>query len=369
LTLVYCVLYENIEAARRHAEKVIVAYEEVDPTMKMKQFNVAVVGCGNVAHMHFEAYVAHPERIRLVAACDPDRERREEAQKTYGFTQGFASVEEMIAHAEWEVAAVCTPTPIRAEAVDALAAAGKHVLVEKPFADNYDDARHMVEMCDAAGVRLAVNQNFRYHYPFDTARDLVAQGAIGRVVTIAHQDLMFRQDAGWRIRTDRHALAVMGAHWLDGFRFLLDDEATSVLCATQSSAAIDCAGETDASIDIGFARGTMVSYVESFSSPFKRAETVVIGESGVLVLGYDGARLYDKEHRTEPRQHWDNPYAGARKPEATFKDLDLLLTSVEQGTDPPNSGHDNMKTIALLDAAYRSAAQRRSITLHEGVPA
>jgi predicted dehydrogenase len=42
--------------------------------------------------------------------------------------------------------------------------------------------------------------------------------------------------------------------------------------------------------------------------------------------------------------------------------------AVEQGTDPPNSGHDNVKTIALLDAAYRSAAQRRSVALHEGAP-
>lgn len=335
----------------------------------MKKFTVAVVGCGVVARMHFEAYTAHPERIRLVAACDPDRARLEEARQTYGIPQGFASLEEMIAHADWEVAAVCTPTPIRAQAVEALAAAGKHVLVEKPFADNYDDARHMVEVCDAAGVRLAVNQNFRYHYPFDTARDLVAQGAVGRVVTIAHQDLMFRQDAGWRIKTGRHALAVMGVHWLDGFRFLLDDEATSVRCATYSSAAVDCAGETDAAVDIGFAHGAMVSYVQSFSSPFKRTDTVVIGESGALVLGYEGTRLYDKEHRTEPRRQWANPYAGARKPDATFKDLDLLLTSVEQDTDPPHSGHDNLKTVALLDAAYRSAAQGRPLTLREGVPA
>jgi len=332
----------------------------------MKQFNVAVVGCGNVAHMHFEAYAAHPDRLRLVAACDPDCGRLEEAQRTYGFAQGFASVEEMIAHAEWEVAAVCTPTPIRAEAVDALADAGKHILVEKPFADNYDDARHMVETCDRAGVRLAVNQNFRYHYPFDTARDLVAHGAIGRVVNVAHQDLMFRQDAGWRARTGRHALAVMGVHWLDGFRFLLADEATSVLCETRSSAAIDCAGETDASLQVSFAHGAMVSYVESFSSPFKRTDTVVIGETGALVLGYDGVHLYDKEHQTEPRQQWANSYAGGRKPEATFKDLDLLLTAVEQGNEPLNNGHDNLKTIALLDGAYRSAKEQRVIVLREG---
>src|SRR5581483_2402851 len=156
----------------------------------MKQFNIAVVGCGNVSRMHFEAYLGHPERIRVVAACDPDVRHLNEARSKYGFAQGFTSLEEMIAQAEWEVAVVCTPTPIRARVIDTLASAGKHIFVEKPFADSYHDALHMVEACERAGVRIAVNQNFRYHYPFEKARSLISQGAIGRVVNIVHQDLM-----------------------------------------------------------------------------------------------------------------------------------------------------------------------------------
>lgn len=335
----------------------------------MKRFNIAVVGCGNVSRMHFDAYQDHPERVQIVAACDPVSEQLNEAQSKYGFAQGFASLEAMIAHAAWDVAVVCTPTPVRKQVVETLAAAGKHIFVEKPFADSYQEAQHMVNTCSRAGIKLAVNQNFRYHYPFEKARELVAQGAVGRVVSIVHQDLMFRQDKGWRTQTQRHALSVMGVHWLDGFRWLLNDVATSVFCETRSSSAIQSVGETEATVQVNFKQGALASYVESFSSPVPRTETIVLGETGTLVLTYDGLGLFEQKGRVAPHMQWENPLRGAHKPEATFIDLNLLLTSLEEGTEPPNSGRDNLQTIALLDSAYRSAEEHRVIALNEGVPA
>jgi predicted dehydrogenase len=335
----------------------------------MKRFNIAVVGCGNVSRMHFDAYQGHPERVQVVAACDPVGAQLSEAQKKYGFAQGFASLEAMIAHAEWDVAVVCTPTPVRRQVVETLAAARKHIFVEKPFADSYHDAQYMVNTCSQAGVRLAVNQNFRYHYPFERARELVAQGAVGRVVSIVHQDLMFRQDQGWRTQAQRHALSVMGVHWLDGFRWLLNDVATSVFCETRSSSAIQSVGETEAAVQVNFKQGALASYVESFSSPFPRTETLVLGETGTLMLTYDGLSLFEQKGRAVPHLHWENPLRGSHKPEATFIGLNLLLTSLEESTEPPNSGRDNLQTIALLDSAYRSAEEHRVIALNEGVPA
>lgn len=333
----------------------------------MKQFNIALIGCGNNAHMHLEAYQSHTDRVRLVAACDPVADHLHTMCQKYGIERGFFSLEEMIAQAEWDVGVVCTPTHIRTQVVDTLAAAGKHVFVEKPFADSFEDAQHMVKSCQQADVQLAVNQNFRDHYPFELARELVAQGEIGPVVSIVHQELMFRQDHGWRTQLQRHALAVMGVHWFDGFRRILDDDAASLFCATRSSAAIDSVGETEATVSITFKQGTLVSYTESFSSPLNRTETVVLGETGALVLTYDNTRLFDLHDRNTPRKQWDNPYRGANKAEATFLGINRLLTAVEQGSEPANSGQDNLKTIALLDAAYRSAEERCPVIFQEGM--
>lgn len=341
-----------------------------------KRFDIAVVGCGGVSQMHFEGYAPHSDRVHVVAACDLDPSRAAAAAQRWGVPAVFPSLEEMIAGASWEVAVVCTPTPVREAVVTALAAAGKHVFVEKPMADSYDEARRMVAACREAGVRLAVNQNFRYHYPFSQARELIAAGRLGQVLGITHHDLFFRQDRGWRTGQQRHALAVMGIHWLDGFRWTLDDEARSLLCRTHSSQTINCAGETEAFVQIAFAKGASVSYVQSFCSPFARTETVIIGEQAALLLNYPGAALYTKESGREGHrgaavvpERWPNPLAGANKPEASFVGLNHLLAAIETGQEPPNSGQDNLQTVALLDACYRSADEGEMVGFEGGRPA
>jgi predicted dehydrogenase len=140
------------------------------------------------------------------------------------------------------------------------------------------------------------------------------------------------------------------------------------VCQTRSSAAIDCAGETDATVQIAFETGAVATYIQSFSTPLARTETLVLGEVGLLVLTYQGAALYQREAGREPVERWSNPYAGPGKPESAFAGLDHLLTAVENGGAPPNSGEDNLNSIALLDAAYRSAVEGRIISFEDGVP-
>jgi predicted dehydrogenase len=328
----------------------------------MTVHEIAMVGCGGVTAMHFDGYLAHPERVRIVAACDPLQERREWAQQTYGVERVFAGLEEMIADSEWTVAVLCTPSSVRQEMVETLAAAGKHILVEKPLADNFAEAEAVVTACAKAGVQLAVNQNFREHYGFHIARDLIAGGRIGDVHGVIHNNLMFRQDSGWRTGVERHALSVMGVHWFDGFRYMLGREATWVWCRTSSSPEVDCAGETDAFTQVLF-DDTPVSYVQSFSSRLPRTETVILGRLGTLRLDHNGVSLSEQGSTSQ----WENPYAGRGKPESTFRCLDRLLQALEGGGEPSNSGEDNLRTIALLDAAYASARTEAPVTLSGGL--
>ncbi|MDP9362909.1 MAG: Gfo/Idh/MocA family oxidoreductase [Chloroflexota bacterium] len=335
----------------------------------MRQVRIAIVGCGGVSRMHFEAYRHHPERVAIVAACDPVPALLDEVRAAYGVPHTFASLDDLLAQADFDVAVVCTPTTVRRSVVAQLAAAGKHVFVEKPLADTYAEAEEIVRLCDAAGVSLGVNQNFRYHYPFDIARDLVADDAIGDPIHIVHQHLLVRHDKGWRTTTERHAFSVMGVHWLDGLRWMLRDEAAAVACERRSSRAIDAAGETDITALVSFSGGAMATVTESFSCPARRSETIVIGDKGTLVLTYAGVTSYDVAEPNVPKGEWAAPFPGERKPGATFQNLDLLFTAIEDGTEPANSGHDNLKTIALLDAAYRAAETHETVSVREGVPA
>jgi UDP-N-acetyl-2-amino-2-deoxyglucuronate dehydrogenase len=325
--------------------------------------NIAVIGCGGVSGMHFEGYKAHPERVRLVAACDPVAERREWAEREHNVPRIFSSIEGLLEYDGWDVAVVCTPSQIRESAVDALAAAGKHILTEKPLSETYEEASRLVALCANSGVTLAVNQNFRDHYAFGIAAKVIAAGEIGSVLGVSHRDLMFRQDRGWRIQQKRHALSVMGVHWLDGFRQLIDGGATTVWAQTYSSPAIDCAGETDAFAQIEFGP-VPVSYVQSFSSRVTVTETTVIGERGTLRFDYGTLTRINAGGTVELA----NPHAGPGKPESTYLSLSRLLDAIETGGQPSNSGQDNLTTIALLEAVYQSARERRPVQLREGPP-
>lgn len=326
-------------------------------------YRVAVVGSGNVSDMHFVGYRNHPERLTVVAAVDPMEERRSHVTESYGIANTYASVDELFDGVDFDVAVVCTPSLVRLETVQALAAAGKHIMVEKPMADTLDVARELVEVCRAAGVKLAVDQNFRDHYSFGLARDAIQNGAIGRVIGIDHRELLFRTVSGWRAEAKHHALAVMGVHWFDGFRYLLPDDADWLVARTYSSPAAPAAGETDAFVQIHFGEAT-VNYTQSFSSRIERIETIVIGEEGTLAVTYDTLEIVGVDGASEIIQ---NPYSGESKPESAYRSLDRLFEAIESGGEPSNGGVDNLKTLSLLAAAYQSAATGTPVELKGGL--
>jgi UDP-N-acetyl-2-amino-2-deoxyglucuronate dehydrogenase len=162
---------------------------------------------------------------------------------------------------------------------------------------------------------------------------------------------------------ERHALSVMGVHWFDGFRQLTGGSATRVWAQTYSSPAIDCVGETDAFVQIEFGP-IPVAYVQSFSSQLTATETVVFGNKGTLRFDYGTLVRISGTGTAE----WANPHAGPGKPESTYLSLNRLLDAIETGGQPGNSGRDNLETIALLEAAYRSASERRAVELKAGLP-
>lgn len=323
---------------------------------------IAIIGCGGVSEMHFRGYLAHPDRVEIVAAVDPSDERRQWVADTFGITATFASIGEAIAQADFDVAVVSTPSHVRLEAVEELAAAGKHAFVEKPLADGVAEAVKIVDAAAAAGVLLAVDQNFRYHYSFGQARDAIRDGRIGEVVSIDHRELMWREVVGWRAEQAHHALSVMGVHWFDGFRFILGREADWLVATTHRSEALVAAGETDASIHVRFG-DIGVNYTQSFSSRIERIETIVIGQLGTLLFDYDHLEI----HTADGVERVSNPWAGPGKPESAYLGLDDLLTAIDTGTQPSNSGVDNLRTLSLLEGAYESAASGELVRFREGV--
>ncbi|QGG55909.1 Gfo/Idh/MocA family protein [Paenibacillus sp. B01] len=336
----------------------------------MKKFKVGFVGAGAVTRMHLKGYSAHPERIEVVAICDPSESNVQERADEFNIPNRYTDVETMIKEAGIEAAVVCTPSTIRESVITPLLEAGIPVFVEKPFADTLEEAKSIAEQGKRLKVPVSVNQNFRKHHKFEFIRGLIKEGAIGKLEGIHFSSLFFRQDTGWRIHTERHAMSVMSIHWFDGMRRMADADASSIYCTSYSSEAIDCIGETDATVQIVFDNGVHANFSQSFSSAFCRDDLVVLGSEAALRPTGNEIHLLKPDPSGQPNwnpipvQTWK--YAMPIE-EAVFDGLNQLLEWIETGEEASNSAYDNLHTVSLLEGAYLSAREKRIVHFQDGL--
>ena len=323
-------------------------------------YRIGIVGCGRISHQHFKAAQALAPRVTITAACDVDQTLLNQACDTFNVPLRYTSVAEMASSGEIDAAIIITPPHIRMSVVRPLLENGKHVLVEKPFTESMDEAQAIVDLAAQTGTYAAVNQNYRWFNGVMHMRQLIQDGKIGTPTYAIINDCVWRDEvSGWRKDTNRLALAVMGIHWLDRFRWLLDDEPAAVTCVTAARSTLASGGENETTTIIEFRSGAMATLTHSWSSHSRSATNfqqfdgptgslVLHGETDVLLRTSDG----------------DENWTFERDFTASFgESLTRLLDAVEQGVEPPHSVRDNLMTMALLEACYQSAAEKRRIEI------
>jgi len=142
---------------------------------------IGLIGAGAIMRLSHAPMIRRSNAARLVGVFDRDRARAE--QLDHDFAIGFHTTElaALLARPDLDAVVVATPNAHHPEAVIAAAAAGKHVLCEKPLAIDIAAARSMVEACERAGVVLQVGFNQRYWNQVRIARQLIAEGFIGKI--------------------------------------------------------------------------------------------------------------------------------------------------------------------------------------------
>jgi len=130
-----------------------------------------------LTHVHFKY------RCELVAICDTDVSRAQAVAGPLGLP-AYASLSEMIKASKLDAVYIAVPDPLHRAPVLEAAAAGLHMLVEKPFATTVDDAVAMAEAVKRAGVKAEVNFSNRWNPPFVAARKTIADGGVGQVLTM-----------------------------------------------------------------------------------------------------------------------------------------------------------------------------------------
>src|SRR5262245_59140778 len=123
----------------------------------------------------------------LAAVYSRDQGRADAFAERHGTRAAYAKLDELLADSRVDGVFVCSPNALHAAHVIQVAQAGKHVLCEKPMATTIADGARMVQVCRSAGVRFGVAFNLRHHPAHTRAREIVASGALGRVVVAQGQ--------------------------------------------------------------------------------------------------------------------------------------------------------------------------------------
>ncbi|GJD56574.1 Gfo/Idh/MocA family protein [Methylobacterium dankookense] len=251
-----------------------------------------IVGYGWVARDYMAPGIREAGH-RLVAVCDPG-ERARAAAEAEG-ARAYADLAGLIADPEVEAVYVATPNHLHREAVQALAAAGKAVLCEKPMAARLDDAEAMAEAVRAHGIVYGTAFDQRHHPAHRAIRDQIRAGRLGTVtaIRIVYACWLHREWAAqagqenWRIdpaRAGGGALIDLAPHGLDLVDFLLDESIADIAALTQARA-------QDYSVDDGAlligrtGSGVLASLNVAYNCPeaLPRRRLEVVGTKGQLV--------------------------------------------------------------------------------------
>ena len=328
---------------------------------------IGVIGCGYWAQRHLRAWrELHGSGAELVAVCDTDSVKLREAANRFAVPRQYENAGEMFSSGKIDVVDIATRMGTHRPLVEGAIAQGIAVVVQKPMAPTWNDCLAMADAARRANIFLAVHENFRFQPAMLKAAALLAVGCIGdpswaRISFRTGVDVYRNQP--YFLDERRLVILDLGIHMLDLARVFLG-EVHHLSCETQRRNPRVRAEDT-ATMVLRHLSGA-VSVVEcTYESrqPHEGTPEVLIqieGNRGSITCRPGGRELLVTRDGSTARQTFAAP------------DDDILQASVQAtcrhvlesfrfGRRADTDVEDNLKTYALVEAAYESAASGRSV--------
>jgi predicted dehydrogenase len=342
----------------------------------MAKHRVGVIGLGMALKPHALSLRDLADRVEVAAAFAPSRERREAATKTYGLPV-VDSIDAVLGDRSIDCVLILAPPWTHTELVERAAAAGKHVLLEKPVEVDADRSLNVVQACERAGLTLAIVFQHRFRPASLRLAELLRTEALGKILSASASIRWWRPPEyfaqagrGMHARDGGGVLLTQAIHSLDLLLHLVgpaaevsayvdtsplrkidteDVVAGAVRYANGASGVVDATTVTypgyPERIEIAGTKGSARLEVESLTVNLMNGERIVVDGAATGGGGADPMAFSHEHHR---RVHAE------------------FLDAIDARREPMNSGRSALRVQRLIDALLASGRERRPVAVRDG---
>jgi myo-inositol 2-dehydrogenase/D-chiro-inositol 1-dehydrogenase len=343
----------------------------------MKDIGVGLVGAGFVAGLHAEAFKLVPN-ARLVGVASATQQHAARFAAEHNVPHHHTDYRRLLEDDAVDVVSVALPNHLHRDVVVAAATAGKHAIVEKPLARTLAEADEMIAACAQAGVLLMYAEELCFAPKYVRAKELVDEGALGRVFMVQQGEQHFgpHSDWFWDVRRSGGGVLMdMGCHAVEFARWIYDKPVVESVSAELGTFvhAEKTAGEDHAIATIRFA-GNRVGLIET--SWAKRGGM----DDRAEILGSDGVAYVDLLRGSALLTYSENGYGYAveKAPDtrgwtfAMFEELwnygfpqemRHFVDCVQHAQTPIETGEDGRAVLEILYGMYRAAGSTGRVAL------
>jgi predicted dehydrogenase len=306
--------------------------------------------------------------VELAAIWDDEAARGQQYADQFA-APFYADYRDLLARDDIAAVVVTAENARHHELVLAAAAAGKHILCEKPLATTRADGLAMIAACREAGVKLQIAFPMRFSPSAIALRDAVRGGAVGTPLMVMATN-PGRMPPGW---FSDPALAGGGAvmdhtvHVADMLRWIFDREITSVYAEIDTrihpGLPTDDVGLLLLGLDGGISASLDASWARAKTWPIWGGLTMdVIGDQGVLSLNAfnQNVQLYDDRQG----RYALLPFTPGGDPPL----VQAFIDAIRHDTTPPVTGEDGLRALEVALCAYESARRHEPVICPDDLP-
>ncbi|HEY8529660.1 MAG TPA: Gfo/Idh/MocA family oxidoreductase [Paenibacillaceae bacterium] len=330
---------------------------------------IAVLGLGRISRTHIDGIRHWPELCELYAVVDVQEHLAKSFSEEFG-VRYYTSVDDAFADPNIDAVVVCLPHHLHKEVTVKACNAGKHVLVEKVMANSVAEGEAMVQAAEANGVNLMVAQSRRF---FTATREAWNQRKnIGKITNMLYSFVCYfnvnTAPVWWRKKEYTGGLVypMLGSHSIDFTLWMLDDRRPVSVYAQGASNNPDFEGDDDVTIIIGFDDGTHATNYLSINNRYPRHEALMIGQNGTIYFSQTGDHIgLIGTADTDLYINGQLVMSGESKPHNFALQMKEFVDSIREKRQPSPSGREILLQLKIIEAAQRSAAEKRVVMLDE----